>query len=71
MLLTSRRFGLLYFCLAGMEIAWITPFFLLLYRPLADTSPLVIFVGLFGVLLVFMLLTHRPVNRPAHFSNLL
>jgi hypothetical protein len=56
MLLTSRRFGLLYFCLAGMEIAWITPFFLLFYRPLADSSPWVIFVGLFGALLVFILI---------------
>jgi hypothetical protein len=55
MLLTDRRLGLLYFCLAGMEIAWITPFFLLLYRPLADMSAWVIFTGLFGTLLVFML----------------
>jgi len=56
MLLTHRRLGLLYFCLAGMEIAWITPFFLLVYRPLADMSAWVVFVGLFGSLLVFMLI---------------
>jgi len=56
MLLSDRRLGLLYFCLAGMEIAWITPFFLLLYRPLTDRSPWVVFVGLFGALLVFMLM---------------
>ena len=50
MFLTHRRLGLLYFCLAGMEIAWITPFFLLLYRPLADMSLWVVFAGLFGTL---------------------
>jgi hypothetical protein len=55
MFLTHRRLGLLYFCLAGMEIAWITPFFLLLYRPLADMSLWVVFAGLFGTLMVFML----------------
>jgi len=56
MLLTHRRLGLLYFCLAGMEIAWITPFFLLFYHPLADMSAWIVFVGLFGTLLVFMLI---------------
>lgn len=56
MLLTDRRLRLLYFCLAGMEIAWITPFFLLFYRPLADMSAWVVFVGLFGTLLVFILM---------------
>jgi hypothetical protein len=56
MLLTHRRLGLLYFCLAGMEIAWITPFFLLFYHPLADMSAWIVFVGLFGSLLVFMLI---------------
>ena len=56
MLLTNRRLGLLLFCLAGMEIAWITPFFLLFYRPVTDMSPWVVFVGLFGSLLAFMLI---------------
>lgn len=55
MLLANRRMGLLYFCLAGMEIAWITPFFLFFYRPLADMSPSIVFVGLFGTLLAFIL----------------
>jgi hypothetical protein len=55
MLLTNRRLGLLYFCLAGMEIAWITPFFLIFYQSLAATSPTVVFVGLFGTLLTFIL----------------
>ncbi len=56
MLLTHRRLGLLYFCLAGMEITWITPFFLLFYHPLADMPAWIVFVGLFGSLLVFMLM---------------
>ena len=56
MLLTHRRLGLLNFCLAGMEIAWITPFFLLFYRPLAHMPAWIVFVGLFGTLLVFMLI---------------
>ncbi len=56
MLFTHRRLGLLYFCLAGMEITWITPFFLLFYYPLADMSAWIVFVGLFGTLLVFMLI---------------
>ncbi len=33
MLLTNRRVSLVFFCLAGMEIAWFTPFWLLLYPP--------------------------------------
>ena len=56
MLLTNRRLGLLFFCLAGMEIAWITPFFLLFYRPVMGMPPWVVFVGLFGSLLAFMLI---------------
>jgi hypothetical protein len=56
MLLTNRRSGLIYFCLAGMEMAWFTPFFLLLYRPLEEKAPWIVFLGLFGVLLIFMLM---------------
>ena len=55
MLLTNRRLGLIYFCLAGMEVAWFTPFFLLFYRSVNQISPFGIFLGLFGVLLVFLL----------------
>jgi len=33
MLLTNRRVSLVFFCLAGMEVAWFTPFWLLVYRP--------------------------------------
>jgi hypothetical protein len=55
MLLTNRRLGLIYFCLAGMEVAWFTPFFLLFYRSVNEISPFGIFFGLFGVLLAFLL----------------
>ncbi len=33
MLLANRRIALLYLCLAGMEAAWITPFWLIIYAP--------------------------------------
>ncbi len=55
MLLTSRRWGPLHFCLAGMEIAWLTPFFMLVYRPMSEKAPGLVFLGLFGTLLAFML----------------
>jgi hypothetical protein len=55
MLLTSRRWGLLHLCLAGMEMAWLTPFFLLVYRPLDNRAPLLAFLGLFSALLIFIL----------------
>jgi hypothetical protein len=56
MLLTSRRWGLLHFCLAGMEMAWLTPFFLLFYRPLDNRAPVLAFLGLFSALLMFILM---------------
>lgn len=56
MWLTNRRWGLLYFCLAGMEIAWFTPFFLLFYRPPEHYSTWVAFLGLFAALLGFILM---------------
>lgn len=56
MWLTSRRWGLLYFCLAGMEMAWFTPYFLLFYWPLEGYSAWVAFLGLFGALLGFILM---------------
>jgi len=33
MLLTNRRVSLVFFCLAGMEVAWFTPVWLLIYQP--------------------------------------
>jgi hypothetical protein len=56
MLLTNRRVGLIYFCLAGMEMAWFTPIFLLLHRPAGDIPAWAVFLGLSGTLLAFMLL---------------
>lgn len=56
MLLTNRRLGLIYFCLAGMEVAWFTPFFLLFYRPLETSTPWTVFLGLFATLLAFILM---------------
>lgn len=56
MLLADRRRGLLFFCLAGMDIGWLTPFFLLFYRPSAGQSPWLAFLGLFGVLIAFILI---------------
>jgi hypothetical protein len=56
MLLADRRRGLLFFCLAGMEIGWLTPFFLLFYRPSEGQSPWLAFLGLFGVLISFILM---------------
>lgn len=56
MLLTDRRRRLIYFCLAGMEITWFTPFFLLVFQPADARGPFVVFLELFGVLLAFMLI---------------
>lgn len=55
MLLTDRRRGLIYFCLAGMEMTWFTPFFLIFYHPVDGRGPFVSLLELFGVLLAFML----------------
>jgi hypothetical protein len=38
-----------------MEMAWLTPFFLLFYRPLDNRAPFLVFLGLFSALLMFML----------------
>ena len=56
MLLTNRRHRLIHFCLLGMELAWITPFLLLLYRPWQVHSLLLIFGGLFLLLLAWILI---------------
>jgi len=56
MLLTNRRHRLIYFCLTGMEIAWITPYLLLLYRPLRLWSPFLIFALFFTGLLAWILI---------------
>ena len=71
MLLSGRRRGLIYFCLAGMEIAWITPFVALLFHLQGHgSSPLAIFGRLFAVLLLWLLtlelLSRLQVDSPAY-----
>jgi hypothetical protein len=56
MLLTDRRRRLIYFCLAGMEMTWFAPFFLVFFQPVDGRGPLIVFLELFGVLLAFMLM---------------
>jgi hypothetical protein len=55
MLTVDRRLGLIYFCLAGVEMTWFTTFFLLFYAPLSQSRPALVFLGLFGVQMAFML----------------
>jgi len=57
MLIGDRRRGLMYLCLAGMEIAWITPFAtLLLHQHGLGWSPGLTFVRLLSALLVWILM---------------
>jgi hypothetical protein len=53
MLLSDRLRSLLYLCLAGLEAAWATPFFLLLYRRMP--SVWVTYAMLLGALLAWIL----------------
>ena len=53
MLLTNRRIALIYGCLTGMEAAWATPFWLLIFRP--EVSPWGAFAALLAALLAWML----------------
>jgi hypothetical protein len=55
MLLAGRRRGLIFLCLAGMEMAWATPFFLVFCRPAAAWPPLTAFGGLLAVQVVWLL----------------
>jgi hypothetical protein len=76
MLLSNRRDGLIYFCLAGMEIAWFTPLLLFaLYWSGWDWPPLAAFGGLFGVLLTWMLalelLNRLDVDSPLYELSVL
>ncbi len=71
MLLSDRRRGLIYFCLAGMDVACITPFVALLFHlQRQGWSPMVVFSRLFAVLLVWMLaleiLNQLRVDSPAY-----
>ena len=68
MLLTNRRIALLYLCLASMEVAWITPFWLIIYAPapprwVAYGSLL---VGLLAWTLILELLSRAGIKSPAY-----
>jgi hypothetical protein len=68
MLLSDRRRALLYFCLAGMEAAWATPFFLLLYRrmPSVWAAYGVLLGALLAWILVLDLLNRTQVASPIY-----
>ena len=53
MLLANRRMTLLYLCLAGMEAAWITPFWLLIFTP--APAPWIAYAGVLAGLLIWTL----------------
>jgi hypothetical protein len=76
MLLSNRRDGLIYFCLAGMEAAWFTPILLFAFYWYSwDWPPLATFGGLFGVLLIWMLalelLNRLAVDSPVYELSVL
>jgi hypothetical protein len=71
MLLSGHRRGLIYFCLAGMEIAWITPFVALLFHQQGlGWSPMLAFGRLLAVLLIWVLalelMNRREVESPRY-----
>jgi len=68
MLLSDRRRALLYLCLAGMEAAWATPFFLLLYRrtPSIWAAYGLLLGALLAWILVLDLLNRTQVTSPIY-----
>jgi hypothetical protein len=68
MFLTNRRMTLLYLCLAGMEAAWITPLWLLIFTP--APSPWTAYAGVLAGLLVWTLvlelLSRTGIHSPAY-----
>ena len=68
MLLANRRMTLLYLCLAGMEAAWITPFWLLIFTP--APPPWIAYAGVLAGLLIWTLtlelLSRTGVQSPAY-----
>ena len=68
MLLSNRRTAVVHFCIAGMQAAWILPFWLLAYRP--AESPLTSYIGLLAALLAWMLvlelLSRTPFESPGY-----
>jgi hypothetical protein len=67
MLLSNRRVASIHFCIAGMQAAWILPFWLLVYRV---ASPVVAYIGLLAALLAWMivleLLSRTPLQSPGY-----
>jgi hypothetical protein len=68
MLLSDRKRALLYLCLAGMEAAWATPFFLLLYQrmPSVWVAYGVLLGALLAWILVLDLLNRTQVASPLY-----
>jgi hypothetical protein len=68
MLLSDRTRALLYLCLAGMEAAWATPFFLLLYRrmPFIWAAYGLLLGALLAWILVLDLLNRTQVASPIY-----
>jgi hypothetical protein len=68
MLLSERRRALIYFCQAGMEAAWATPFFLLLYRQMPSlwATYAVLLGALLAWILVLDLLNRTQVASPLY-----
>ena len=68
MLLANRRTALLYLCLAGMEAAWITPFWLIIYAP--APAPWAAYgcllAGLLAWMLLLELLSRTGIQSPAY-----
>jgi hypothetical protein len=68
MFLANRRMTLLYLCLAGMEAAWITPFWLLIFTP--APSPWIAYAGVLAGLLIWTLalelMSRTGVQSPAY-----
>lgn len=46
----------LYFCLSGMDLAWVTPLLLIIWQWIGPQPPMVLFGGLWGLLLAWMAL---------------
>jgi hypothetical protein len=68
MLLSERRRALLFLCLAGMEAAWATPFWLLLYRQMPSiwAAYAVLLGALLAWILVLDLLNRTQVASPLY-----
>ncbi len=68
MLLTNRRIALLYLCLAGMEAAWITPFWLIIYTPAPPPWAAYgcLLAGLLAWMLILELLSRAGIQSPAY-----